>query len=41
MKLDWNFQNGMGFTLENLPWKGMDICWNCTIYHANMGGTYI
>lgn len=41
MKLDWNFQNGMGFTLENFSWKGMDICWNCIIYYINMGGIYI
>jgi len=37
MKLDWNFQNGVGFKLKIFPQKGMDICWNYAIY-TNMGG---
>ena len=32
MNFNWKFQEGKGSNEKNLPWGGMDIFWNHTIY---------
>ena len=32
--LEWKFRVDGGLKQKNLPWGGMDIFWNCTIWNV-------